>query len=171
LFIAHHIVFDGWSIRIFLSELTELYKAFCDNRPSPLPEPQIQYADYALWHRQWLQGEEIKKQLPYWLKTLSGQLPVLQMPTDYPRPAIQVYNGLMENDHISNELVSQLSVLGRSENATLFMVLLAAFNVLLHRYTGQDDLIVGSPIANRTNTQTEGMIGFFANTLVLRTKL
>ncbi|MCP4260582.1 MAG: amino acid adenylation domain-containing protein, partial [Planctomycetes bacterium] len=171
LFIAHHIVFDGWSIRIFLSELTELYKAFCDNRPSPLPEPQIQYADYAYWHRQWLQGEDLKNQLSYWRESLGDELPILQMPTDYPRPTIQSIQGAIEKLNVDQELVVQLNALGRSENATLFMVLLAAFKVLLHRYTGQDDLIVGSPIANRTNTQTEGMIGFFANTLVLRTKL
>ena len=170
-FMAHHIAFDGWSSRVFLSELTELYAAYCADSPSPLPELSIQYADYAFWHRQWLQREELTKQVSYWRDNLSGELPILGMPTDYPRPALQSIQGSMEKLHVDLSLVERLSSVGHSENATLFMVLLTAFKVLLHRYTGQDDLIVGSPIANRTNTQTHGLIGLFANILVLRTKL
>jgi surfactin family lipopeptide synthetase A len=170
-FVVHHIAFDGWSFRIFLSELSEVYTASIENRPASLPDLSIQYADFAFWHQQWLQRGAIRKQMDYWLAKLGGELPILNMPADFPRPPHQSLNGSIERMHIEHELIEQLTAVGRLENATLYMVLLAAFTVLLHRYTGQRDLLLGTPIANRNHKQTEGIIGLLANTLVLRTTI
>lgn len=170
-FMVHHIAFDGWSFRVLLTELTEIYEATIENRSISLPELSIQYADYAHWHQQQLSGDSIKNQMDYWLENLSGELPILNMPADFPRPAEQSVKGSIETMHIEPSTVNRLVAVGQKENATLFMVLLAAFKILLFRYTLQKDLLVGTPIANRTNAQTENMIGFFANTLVLRSKL
>ena len=169
-FNTHHVVFDGWSIDIFLNELTALYKAFTGGQSPCLPALPIQYADYAVWQREWLESGELERQLGYWQKQLCGELPVLQMRTDRPRPPIQTYRGSMTPLQVSKALGEDLKELGRTEGCTLFMVLLAAFKALLYRYTGQEDIIVGSPIANRTRPELEGLIGFFANTLVLRTR-
>ena len=166
----HHIVSDGWSMGVFIRELTALYKAFSAGQPSPLPEPPIQYADFAVWQRQWLQGEVLEKQLGYWRKQLAG-IPVLQLPTDLPRPAVQTFRGARENFALPQALTEALKNLSQREGATLFMTLLAAFQTLLHRYTGQTDICVGSAIANRNRAEIEGLIGFFVNSLVMRADL
>ena len=167
----HHIIFDGWSSDVFLQELSVLYEAYTKGEASPLPELAIQYADYAVWQRQWLEGEVLEKQLLYWKRKLEGAPPVLELPTDRPRPAVQTYKGASESFVLSAELAEGLKALGRRENATLFMTLLAAFKVLLYRYTGSEDIVIGTPIANRTRVELEELIGFFVNTLVLRTDL
>lgn len=167
----HHIVSDAWSTGIFVRELSTLYEAFSTGQPSPLPELPIQYADFAVWQRQWLQGEVLDTQLTYWKKQLSGNLPVLQLPTDHPRPRVQTFRGARRSFSLSTDLTEALKALSQKEEATLFMTLLAAFKTLLYRYTSQADILVGSPIANRNRTEVEGLIGFFVNTLVLRTDL
>jgi amino acid adenylation domain-containing protein len=166
----HHIVCDGWSVGVFFNELSALYAAFCAGAPSPLPELPIQYADFAVWQREWLRGEVLAEQLAYWKQQLAD-LPVLQLPTDHPRPQMQSFHGADQTLQLSARLTRQLQALSQQEEVTLFMTLLAAFQVLLHRYTGQTDIVVGSPIANRTREEIEGLIGFFVNTLVLRTDL
>ncbi|MEP0752182.1 amino acid adenylation domain-containing protein [Trichocoleus sp. Lan] len=171
LFTMHHIVSDGWSMGIFIQELVTFYKAFSSSKFSPLPELSIQYADFAFWQRQWLQGEVLETQIAYWKKQLGCNLPVLDLPTDRPRPAVQTFQGGEEKFVLSKALTEALTKLGQQQGATLFIVLLAAFKTLLYRYTGQEDILVGSPIANRNRAELEGIIGFFANTLVLRTDL
>jgi amino acid adenylation domain-containing protein len=167
----HHIISDGWSTAVLYRELSVLYEAFSRSQPSPLSELPIQYADYAVWQRQWLQGEVLESQLSYWKRQLEGAPAVLDLPTDRPRPAVQTYRGARSFIELSKELTEGLKALSRKEGITLFMTLLAAFQTLLYRYTGQDDIVVGSPIANRNRTEIEGLIGFFVNTLVLRTDL
>jgi amino acid adenylation domain-containing protein len=167
----HHIVSDEWSIDLFWREMEVLYEAFSTGAPSPLPELPIQYADFAHWQRQWLQGEVYQKQLSYWREQLGGDLPTLTLPTDRPRPAIQAFRGAKQSLTIPKVISESLKVLSRQEGVTLFMTLLAAFKTLLYRYTGQEDILVGSPVANRNRTEIEGLIGFFVNTLVLRTNL
>lgn len=167
----HHIVSDGWSLVLFFQELSTLYQAFSQRMPSPLAELPFQYGDYALWQREWLDGKILDDQVAYWKEQLSGELPVLELPTDRPRPAVQTYTGARQLLVLPAELTEAIVALGQREGATLFMVLLAAFKVLLYRYTGQEDLIVGSPIANRPQTETESLIGFFLNNLALRTDL
>jgi len=167
----HHIVFDGWSMGVLFRELETLYVAFSKGLPSPLPEPPLQYADYASWQREWLQGEVLESQLAYWRARL-GQAPaLLELPADRARPAVQSFRGARQPFTVPAETLEVLRVLGRREGATLFMVLLAAFKVLLLRYTGQEDVVVGTPIAGRGRAELEGLIGFFVNTLVLRTDL
>lgn len=170
-FMVHHTVFDGWSANVFQRELVALYEALAAGKPSPLPDLPVQYSDYAVWQRDWLQGGELEKQLSYWRERLGGELPVLELPADHPRPATQSFRGEREYLQIPKPLVEALAGLGRAQKATLFMVLVAAYNVLLYRYTGQEDVCVGTPIANRTRKEVEGLIGLFANTLVLRTSL
>ncbi|MGE5305217.1 MAG: condensation domain-containing protein, partial [Alphaproteobacteria bacterium] len=170
LLVTHHIASDGWSTGILWQELAALYGAFLKGEPSPLAELPIQYADYAVWQRQWLQGEVLERQLSYWKGQLSG-ISVLELPTDRPRPAVQSYRGSRESIELSDELTRQLKTLSRKEGVTLFMTLLAAFQTLLQRYCGQEDIAVGSPIAGRTRSETERLIGFFVNTLVLRSDL
>jgi amino acid adenylation domain-containing protein len=167
----HHIVSDGGSILIFFKELSALYQAFSNGQASVLSKLPIQYADYALWQRDWLRGERLEQQLAYWKQELSGELPVLELPTDRQRPAVQTYPGGRATATLSEELTSALNALSQREGATLFMTLLAAFKLLLHRYSGQDDIIIGSPIANRAQNETENLIGFFLNNLALRTDL
>ena len=167
----HHIVSDGWSTGILIRELAALYEAFTQGQPSPLPELPIQYADYAVWQREWLSGEVLERQLGYWREQLAGAPAQLELPTDHARPAVQSFAGGFEDFKVSRELSEQLRRLSRSEGTTLFMTLLAAFKLLLYRYTGQDDIVVGTGIANRNRHETEGLIGFFVNMLVLRTKL
>jgi len=167
----HHIVSDGWSMGVFVQEVAALYEAFATGQASPLPELVIQYADYAQWQRQWMQGNVFDGQLAYWKKQLGGSLPVLQLPTDFPRPALQTSRGASLQVHVPKELAEQLKELSRRVGATLFMTLVTAYKALLHRYTGQDDILVGTPIAGRTRTELEGLIGFFVNTLVLRTEV
>jgi amino acid adenylation domain-containing protein len=165
----HHIVSDGWSMGILYRELSVLYAAFCDGKPSTLPDLPLQYADFAVWQRTWLQGEILQSQLSYWKKQLEGAPQVLNLPTDHPRPTVPSYRGGCQSIALSKELGEAIEALSRKQGATLFMILLAAFQILLHRYTGQEDIVVGSPIANRNRTEIERLIGFFINTLVLRT--
>src|SRR5581483_4063216 len=167
----HHIITDNWSVGIFVHELITLYEAYSTGKPSPLPGLPVQYADFALWQRQRLQGELLQKQLDYWKRKLADTLPMLALPTDHPRPAAQTFRGASLPLRLSQELSKELRDLSKRERATLFMTLLAAFQVLLFRYSGQQDLVVGSVIANRTRPELEGLIGFFANTLALRTDL
>jgi amino acid adenylation domain-containing protein len=167
----HHIVSDGWSLDIFVRELAALYGAFAAGRPSPLPPLPLQYADFAAWQRQWLQGKAFDEQAAYWRGQLAGAPPKLEVPADHPRPAVQTLRGARHFFDLPAELVAAAETLGREEGATLFMTLLAAFKALLYAWTGQEDLVVGSPFANRTRTQTEGLIGAFVNTVVLRTPL
>jgi amino acid adenylation domain-containing protein len=165
----HHICSDGWSIKVFLDELAVLYQAFLLGEPSPLPELPVQYADCAGWQRELLQGEFLEKQLAYWRKQLAGAPAVLDLPTDRPRSPVQTFHGERRTLELSRELKDQLSKLSQREGVTLFMTLLAAFQTLLYRYSGRDDIVVGSPSANRNRSEIEKLIGFFVNTLVLRT--
>ena len=171
LFTIHHLVSDDWSIGILIRELTALYEAFDRHQPSSLPELPIQYADFALWQQQWLQGDVLQNQLSYWKQQLGGHLPILQLPTDYPRPAVATFGGASQSFSLTAELTEALKALSQKEDTTLFMILLAAFKTLLYRYTGSEDVVVGSPIANRNRAKIEGLIGCFVNTLVLRTDL
>ncbi|MHC5939081.1 amino acid adenylation domain-containing protein [Nostoc sp.] len=166
----HHIVCDGWSIGVLIQEIATLYTAFASNQPSPLPKLTIQYADFAYWQRQWLQGEVLEKQLSYWQKQLDG-ISMLNLPTNRPRLAAQSYQGARQPLQLSKSLSKALLALGQQEGVTLFITLLAAFQVLLYRYTQQEDITIGSPIANRNRSEIEGLIGFFVNSLVLRTDL
>ena len=168
---THHIIFDAWSMGIFIQELATFYQAFCTGKPSPLPELSVQYADFASWQRQWLQGEVLETQLAYWKKQLGGNLPVLNLPTDRPRSAVQTFRGAVHKFTIPKAIAEEIAQLSQREKATLFMTLLAAFKTLIYRYTGQEDILVGSPIANRNRREIEEVIGLFANTLVFRTNL
>lgn len=168
---VHHIVSDAWSVGVLVHELGELYAALATGRMASLPALPIQYADFSVWQRQWLQGAVLEQQLEYWRKQLDASALVLELPADRPRPALQTYSGSSIAFSIPQDLTEPLKALTRSEKATLFMTLLAAFKVLLHRYTGQDDITVGTPIANRQRQEIEHLIGFFTNTLALRTYL
>ncbi|MEO5729664.1 MAG: condensation domain-containing protein, partial [Byssovorax sp.] len=167
----HHIVSDAWSIGVMNREITALYEAFLAGRPSPLPALPFQYGDYAHWQRSWFTGEALQQALAHVHAGLVGIPRALDLPTDRPRPQVQSHRGSTLNFALTKELGAALQELSRREGATLFMTLLAAFDVLLHRLTGQSDLVVGSPIAGRTRVETERLIGFFLNTLVLRTQL
>lgn len=167
----HHIITDGWSWGVFLRELSTLYAAFSTNQPSPLPELPIQYADFAVWQRDRIQNEFLATQLNYWKQQLKGELPVLQLPTDRQRPNSTTFSGAKQYFKFSASLTNALRKLSQREDSTLFMSLLAAFNVLLYRYTNQEDILIGSPIANRNRAELEGMLGLFVNTLVLRNNL
>nr|WP_306464213.1 non-ribosomal peptide synthetase [Corallococcus exiguus] len=164
----HHIVSDGWSLGVMVRELTTLYAALREGRPPALPELPVQYADFALWQRAWLQGETLEAQLAWWTRQLEGAPRALELPTDKPRPAVSTQRGDTLPVHLPLTLSERVEALAKQEGATPFMVLLAAFQTVLHRYAGQDDVLVGTPIANRRHAETEGLIGFFVNTLVLR---
>ncbi len=167
----HHIVSDAWSMGVLVREVAALYAAFSGGQPSPLPEPAIQYADYAAWQREWLTGDVLESQLSYWREQLGGELPILKLPTDHVRPGVQSYRGGQVSFEVGREFTDKLKALSQRQGATLFMTLLSAFQVLLMRYSGQEDVIVGTPVAGRTRTELEGLIGFFVNTLVMRTDL
>ncbi|HKS72052.1 MAG TPA: condensation domain-containing protein, partial [Terriglobales bacterium] len=167
----HHIVFDGWSRRIFVQELATLYEAYESGKASPLPDLPLQYADYAVWQREHFAGKALAKQLAYWKKQLDGAPASLNLATDRPRPAIQSYRGAVKSFTLPAELFAAISDCGRQQSVTPFMILLAGFQVLMARYSGQEDVLVGTPIANRNRAELEGVIGFFANTLVMRTKI
>jgi amino acid adenylation domain-containing protein len=167
----HHIVSDGWSIGVLVQELSALYSAYCAGEPSPLSELEVQYADFALWQRQWLSGEVLERQLQYWVSQLQGIPELLQLPTDRPRPSIQAYRGTTASFPLGQELTEQLKALSQQTGCTLFITLLSAFATLLYRYSGQSDIVIGSPIANRNQPEIESLIGFFVNTLVLRTQM
>ncbi len=169
---THHIVSDDWSLGVLIAELATLYAAFCGGEvTSPLQPLPVQYADYAVWQRSWLSGDVLERQIAYWKEQLAGLPPLLELPTDRPRPPIQTARGGQHIFELPVELSDALKALARQEGATLFMALLAGYQALLGRYSGQDDLAVGSPIANRTRSEIEGLIGFFVNTLVLRARL
>src|SRR5215216_2514893 len=167
----HHIASDGWSMGILLNELTTLYDSFCKSEEVKLPPLPVQYVDYAAWQRECLQGEVLEEQLSYWKQRLGTGSPVLQLPLDNPRPLLQSYNGARQRFFVSSTISEKIKMLGRQEGTTLFMTLLAAFQTLLYRYTGQEDISVGAPVAGRSRKEVEGLIGFFVNTLVLRTEL
>ena len=166
----HHIVSDGWSIGVLIQELGALYTAFASEKPSPLPDLSIQYADFAKWQREWLQGEVLETQLGYWRQQLNG-ISMLNLPADRPRPAIQSYRGKRQFLQLPKQLSEALETLSQREGVTLFMTMLAAFKTLLYHYAQQEDIVVGSPIANRNRSEIEALIGFFVNSLVLRTDL
>ncbi|MFJ4145919.1 condensation domain-containing protein, partial [Pseudomonas sp. NPDC089734] len=164
----HHIVSDGWSMPIMVEELLRFYEAFSQGREIALTPLPVQYADYALWQRNWLEMGEQERQLAYWKEQLGDQQPVLELPTDRSRPAVRTYGGARINVELDNALLGRLKDVARQQGVTLFMLLLASFQTLLHRYSGQTDVRVGVPIANRTRAETEGLIGFFVNTQVLK---
>lgn len=170
LFSIHHIVCDGWSVQVLTQELAALYAAFCAGKSSPLSELPIQYPDFSVWQHQWLQGEREKTQLAYWKQQLADASTTL-MPTDRPRPPVQSFKGAIATFKLSSGLTEKLKSLSNRQGVTLFMTLLTAFQAQLYRYTNQQDICIGSPIANRNHTDIEGLIGFFVNTLVLRTDL
>jgi amino acid adenylation domain-containing protein len=167
----HHIITDGWSMSVFLNELAVSYESYLEQRPAPLPELTVQYADFAVWQRNWLRGEVFDRLLDYWRQQLKGAPARLELPTDKPRPAIQTYRGARQFVSLSPELTQSLRELSRREGATLYMTLLAGYNTLLHYYTGQSDIVIGTEVANRNRGETESLIGFFVNELVMRTDL
>ena len=170
--VIHHIVWDGWSMIVFSRELTALYEAFTQREPSPLPELAVQYADFAEWEREWLQGDALEEHLAYWKRQLGGNPPVLLLPTDRPRSAVQTFRGRRMPMALPPELSGRaLRALSRRQGATLFMTLLAGFKSLLHGYMAETDLVVGTDVAHRSHVATESLIGFFVNQLVLRTDL
>ncbi|MBV9774929.1 MAG: amino acid adenylation domain-containing protein, partial [Gemmatimonadetes bacterium] len=171
LFTLHHIVGDAWSMGVLTGEVSALYAAFSAGRPSPLPEPGLQYADYAAWQREYLSGETLERQIGYWRERLAGAPPLLELPTDHPRPPVASERGANVSFVLPPEVTRGVHALARAEGATLFMTLLAGYQALLSRYSGQDDVVVGTPVAGRNRLETEGMIGFFVNTLVVRTGL
>lgn len=167
----HHIISDKISQDIFVNELLALYSAFASGRPSPLTELPIQYADFACWQREWLQGGVLQSQLSYWKETLANAAPLLKLPTDFPRPAVQSFRGARQMLECPASLLSGLEALSQQVGCTLFMTLLTALKALLYHYSAQQDVSVGTTISGRHRTETEGLIGLFVNTLVLRTSL
>ncbi len=167
---THHILADEWSMEVFHQEIKRLYEAFSSGRPSPLPDLPIQFADFACWQREWMKGELLESQTSYWKQELAGAPSILELPADKPRPASQTFRGATESFQLPAKLLEQLKSLGREQQATLFMILEAAFMAVLHRYTGQDDIVVGTPISGRTHSETENLIGLFLNTVLLRAK-
>ncbi|MCS9918352.1 amino acid adenylation domain-containing protein [Pseudomonas aeruginosa] len=167
----HHIIADGWSMQVLVDELIRVYAALRHDQPPALAELPIQYADFAAWQRQWMDGGERERQLDYWVSRLGGEQPLLELPSDRPRPQQQSHRGRRIGIPLPAELAEALRRLAQAEQGTLFMLLLASFQALLHRYSGQNDIRVGVPIANRNREETEGLIGFFVNTQVLRAEL
>lgn len=166
----HHLVCDGWSMGLFVFEFGSLYRTFVENKPSRLPELPIQYADYAIWQKEWLSGDLLSSHLKYWTKQLAD-LPILQLPSDHVRPPVQAYRGSTREFIVDWPVFLALRELSQREGATPFMTLLAAFFILLHRYSGQDDIVVGVPVSNRSRSEFIPLIGFFVNTIVLRSRL
>jgi len=171
LMMLQHIVGDVWSVRVFMKELANLYQAYLSGKPSPLAELPVQYADYAVWQRNWLQGKVLEEQLDYWRQALSGMPEELHLPLDRPRPPVQSIWGAKHFLQVPGAVSDAVRDLGREEGASAFMTLLGAWKIVLSRYTGQDDIVVGIPAANRNRSEFEGMVGFFVNSVVLRTKL
>lgn len=170
LFTMHHIVSDGWSMGVLSREVMSIYEAYAAHKPSPLPELTIQYADFAHWQREWIAGEHLETQLGYWREQLNGAPELLELPTDRRRPAEQTYRGAKASFTLSPDLGERLHQLSRQQSVTLFMTLVTGFTILLARYAETNDVLVGTPVANRMRTETEPLIGFFVNTLVLRTQ-
>jgi amino acid adenylation domain-containing protein/non-ribosomal peptide synthase protein (TIGR01720 family) len=171
LVIFHHVVFDMWSGGLFIRELATVYEARVKGRAAELPPLPLQYADFSVWQRQWLEGGGYRAQLDYWKRKLGGELPVLELPTDRPRPPVQTSSGAQQMWQAPKSLADALNALCEGEGTTLFMTLLAAFKALVYRYTGQANVIVGSPIASRNRSELEGLVGFFINVLIFRTDL
>lgn len=169
--VEHHFIHDGWSFAVIARELKALYAAFLQGRPSPLPEPVIQFADFAVWQREWLQGETLDKQLAYWKAHLAGELPTLQLPTDRPFPPVPTFKGASVRTEFDPAMYEALRQFSRREGVTLFITLLSAFNALLSRYSGQEDIVIGTSVANRRLQESENLIGMIVNNLVLRTNL
>ncbi len=167
----HHIIFDGWSMGVFVQELFTIYAAFVNHRPAPLPDLPIQYVDYALWQRQWLQGEVLQHKLAYWQKQLAGVPALLPLPTDFTRPAVRSYAGKRYAFPFAHELSQEILAMSRREGVTLFMLLLTAYTILLYQHSRQADIVVGSMLADRTRTETEQLLGLFINPVALRTKI
>ncbi|MEB2340365.1 MAG: amino acid adenylation domain-containing protein, partial [Nitrospirales bacterium] len=165
----HHAIADGWSLNLLLADMVSAYCALRAGQPVPFPAPTVRYADYAQWQREWLTGDVLEHELGYWKQALAGASPMVSLYADHPRPTVQTFRGARHNFTVPPDVTAALQGLGRRQGVTLFMTLLAAFQVLLHRYSGDGDLSIGTPIANRTTVETEGLIGFFVNTLVLRT--
>ncbi|HSN85932.1 MAG TPA: condensation domain-containing protein, partial [Thermoanaerobaculia bacterium] len=170
LLIVHHIAGDGWSWGVLLRELVDLYQAFSEGGEAHLPELPVQYADFAVWQREWLAGEVLERQIAYWRERLRA-LPVVELPGDRPRPSVRSGRGAVEPVSLPRDLADRLRRLGREEDATLFMVLLSAFCAVLRHSLGEDDLVVGTDVANRTRRETEGILGLFVNQIVLRQDL
>ena len=169
--VLHHIISDGWSMGLFIAEMVPLYEAFVSGQRSPLPELKVQYADFAVWQHGWLRGPLLEQQIAYWCNKLKGTLPVLDLPGDFSRPELPRGDGSLVAISLPPELVRQLRLLGNREGCTMFMTLLSAFYVLLHAKARQEDLIVGTDLANRSSLETERMIGFFVNQAALRADL
>src|SRR6185295_2282816 len=167
----HHIIADGWSIGVLIREVATLYATLCRAEQSSLAELAIQYADFAVWQREWLQGDVLERQMNYWKEQLKDLPEVLNLPTDWQRPAAQTYQGSTYYFELPGHLTDALNALSQQHDCTLFMTLLAAFQVLLSRLSGQTDIALGAPIANRTRADLEPLIGCFVNTLVLRSDL
>ena len=170
-FTVHHIIFDGWSIPILLREMTLLYEAFLHGRPSPLTELTLQYADFAVWERTYLRGEVLDRHLDYWRARLEGCSRRLELPTDFQRPPVQSFRGGTHRIQLSPELSRSLKNLGLDQGATMYMTLLTLISMWLSHYSKQRDILVGTPVANRNQMETEAMIGFFVNTLVFRNQI
>ncbi len=171
LFTMHHIISDAWSMGVLVKEISSLYEAYRQGKESPLADLEIQYADYAVWQRTWLRGEMLEQQMGYWREQLQGVAPVLELPVDRARPNVQSFRGATEQVKLSRRLSQALKSLSASEDLTLYMTLLTAFQILLARYAGKEDIAIGSPIAGRSRKEVENLIGFFVNTLVLRTQV
>ncbi|MDJ0756203.1 MAG: amino acid adenylation domain-containing protein [Ardenticatenaceae bacterium] len=169
--VMHHIISDGWSMGVFIRELTMLYLGFSRGLTNTLPKLKVQYADYAKWQQDWFEGPEPANQIEYWQKQLADAPDLLTLPLDYPRPAVQSFNGQVHRFVLPDHLTQKISRLNRQLGTTSFMVYLAAFSVLLARYSGQTDILVGTPVANRNRIELEALIGYFANTLIMRTQL
>jgi amino acid adenylation domain-containing protein len=167
----HHIISDGWSMRVIEQEMAALYASFSAGEPSPLEDLPLQYADFAVWQRDWLNGDVLEKEIDYWRNQLEGVPPLITWPACRPRPEVQSFRGIARAVTVSLEVTQALKSFSRREGVTLFMTLLAAFQILLYGHTNQSDVVVGSPIANRNRPEIEGLVGFFVNTLVLRTRL
>ena len=168
---VHHIIWDAWSIGVFSQEFSQLYRAYSQGQPPTLAPLTIQYTDYTVWQRQWLLGDALATQLDYWKQQLANTPALLELPTDHPRPSVQSFQGNTHIMRLDPALSKRIHKLAQNHQVTLFMVLLAAFQLLLHRYSGQDDIVVGSPIANRQRAELEPLLGFFINTLALRTPI
>ena len=171
LIVIHHIISDGWSSNILYRDLAELYTAACEGREAQLKELGVQYADYAVWQRDWLEGQELDRQVDFWREQLAGAAPLLELPLDYPRPAEQTFNGMRVTAPMAVDLTDRAEALAKQQGSTLFMFMLAAFNIVLGRYAGTEDILVGTPISGRGRTELEDLIGCFVNTVVMRTDL
>jgi hypothetical protein len=167
----HHVISDGWSLGVLRREFTAMYTAFCKGEPNPLPELPIQHVDFAVWQRQWMGSEVLRRQAEYWRATLKGAPALLELPADHIRPARQEYAGSVARVVFDEQLSAAVRALGRRHQATLYMTFLGAFAALLGRLSGQQDIVIGTPVANRVRAETESLIGFFANNLVLRLDL